>query len=58
MVGPGRSDARSGGSLLAISIIAGAVGGTLAGEPSIGLLAGAGVGLALLLLVWLIDRRR
>ncbi len=48
--------AKSGGSLLAISVIGGAVGGTLVGEPSIGFLAGTGIGLALLLLVWLLDR--
>jgi len=52
-----RKDARSGGSLLAISVIAGAVGGTLAGQASIGFLIGVAIGLALLLLVWLIDRR-
>ena len=57
MAKPARRDARSGGSLLAIGVIAGAVAGTLAGEPTIGLLAGAGIGLALLLVVWLVDRR-
>ena len=47
---------RSGGFVLAVSILAGAVGGILAGEPSLGFLAGLGVGLLLLLLIWLKDR--
>jgi membrane-bound ClpP family serine protease len=49
---------RSGGALLALSIVAGAVIGVFAHQPSIGVLAGAGIGLLLLGLVWLIDRRR
>ena len=53
-----RRDARSGGALLAVSIIAGAVGGTLGGEPSLGFLAGLAAGLVMLLAVWLLDRRR
>jgi hypothetical protein len=48
----------AGGFLLAFSVIAGAVIGTLYRQPSIGVLAGLGVGLALLGLVWLIDRKR
>jgi hypothetical protein len=44
--------------LLAVSIIAGAVGGTLGGEPSLGFLAGLAAGLVMLLAVWLLDRRR
>jgi len=47
---------RSGGILLALSIVIGAVTGTLMRQPSIGFLAGLGVGLALLAIVWLIDR--
>ena len=49
---------RSGGILLAFSIVIGAVTGTLMRQPSIGFLAGLGTGLVLLLLVWLVDRRR
>lgn len=48
----------AGGFLLALSIMAGAVIGGLMGQPSIGLLAGTGVGLILLALIWWIDRRR
>jgi hypothetical protein len=47
----------SGGSLLAVSILAGAVGGIIGGQPSIGLVAGLAAGLVLLLAVWLFDRR-
>ena len=48
---------RTGGCLLAGSILAGVVIGALYREPSIGFLAGLVAGLALLGLVWLLDRR-
>jgi len=54
---PAQKFSRAGGSLLAISIIAGVVGGTIAGEPSIGFLVGFGAGLAMALFIWLSDRR-
>jgi hypothetical protein len=47
----------AGGSLLAISIIAGVVIGTVNRQPSIGFLGGLGTGIALLILVWLLARR-
>ena len=49
---------RAGGALLALAILAGVAIGLYARQPSIGFLAGAGIGLLLLLLVWLLDRRR
>ena len=49
---------RAGGALLALAILAGVAVGIYARQPSIGFLAGAGIGLLLLLLVWLLDRRR
>lgn len=49
---------RAGGALLAFAILAGVAAGIYARQPSIGFLAGAGIGLLLLLLVWLLDRRR
>jgi hypothetical protein len=58
MAGPPRRNARSGGALLALSIVAGAVGGTIGGQPSMGFLAGTAAGLIMLLAVWLVDRRR
>jgi hypothetical protein len=48
----------AGGFLLCLSLLAGAGAGLYLGQPSIGFLIGAGVGLTLLLLVWLVDRLR
>ena len=52
----GRSGAQAGGSVLAGAIILGVIGGILAGQPSIGFLAGAGLGVLAALLLWLRDR--
>jgi hypothetical protein len=51
-------NSQAAGSVLAISIIAGAVGGVIVGQPSIGFLVGLGAGVLLALLFWLNDRRR
>lgn len=48
---------QAGGFILAATIIAGTVGGVIAGQSSIGFLVGAGAGVLLALLVWLVDRR-
>ncbi|AJP74232.1 hypothetical protein [Sphingomonas hengshuiensis] len=48
----------AGGFLLAISLVAGSVIGAIAGQPSVGFVGGLGVGLALTIGVWLIDRAR
>jgi hypothetical protein len=48
----------AGGFLLAVSLIAGSIIGAGQGQASIGFVAGLGVGLVLLLAVWLIDRMR
>jgi hypothetical protein len=50
--------AQAAGFILAISIIAGAVAGVIAGQPSIGFLAGLGAGVLIVLLFWLNERRR
>jgi hypothetical protein len=47
----------AGGALLAVSIVAGSVAGTLYRQPSIGFLAGLGAGVLLMVLVYLFDRR-
>ena len=49
---------QAAGSVLAISIIAGAVAGVIVGQPSIGFLVGLAAGLLILLLFWLNERRR
>jgi hypothetical protein len=57
MTRQGRSGARAGGSILAAAILLGVIGGIIAGQPSIGFLAGASVGIFAALLLWLRDRR-
>ncbi|HEX8063199.1 MAG TPA: hypothetical protein VF535_08275 [Allosphingosinicella sp.] len=49
---------QAAGFILAISILAGAVAGAIAGQPSIGFLVGLGSGVAISLLFWVSDRRR
>lgn len=49
---------RAGGVLLALSILAGAVIGSFRGEPTIGVLAGTGVGIVLTIGLWWIEQRR
>jgi hypothetical protein len=48
----------AGGALLALSLIAGTVIGVRIGQPSFGFIIGLGVGIALVLVVALIDRIR
>jgi hypothetical protein len=48
---------RSGGCLLAFSVVAGVVVGLIFKQPSIGFLAGSALGLTLVLAVFLLDRR-
>lgn len=48
---------RAGGALLALSVMAGAVIGTVQHQPTIGFLVGAAVGTALAVIAWLFDRR-
>jgi hypothetical protein len=55
---PGKRSGQGGGAILAGSIIAGVIGGVIAGQPSIGFLVGAGAGIVGAALVWLRDRRR
>ncbi|HEX8191919.1 MAG TPA: hypothetical protein VF552_03385 [Allosphingosinicella sp.] len=53
-----RKNAQAGGCLLTFGILAGVMVGLYYRQPSIGFLAGTAAGLLLLLIVWLIDRRR
>lgn len=49
---------QSAGSFLAAAIIAGAVGGVIVGQPSIGFLVGTAAGIVVVTLYWLRDRKR
>ena len=48
----------AGGFLLMAGILVGAIWGVSAGNPMKGILIGTGVGIAIALLVWLVDSRR
>ena len=49
---------QAGGSILAISIIAGTVAGIIVRQLSIGFLVGTGAGILLLIWFWLQERKR
>ncbi len=49
---------RAGGFLLILCIFLGVVIGAMRGEPSLGFLIGAGLGVMAAIATWLIDRRR
>jgi hypothetical protein len=49
---------QAAGFILAISILAGAIGGAIVGQASLGFLAGLAAGVAIAVLFWLIERRR
>ena len=57
MANPSRTP-MAGGFILAIALIAGVIIGMARGEASMGFVGGLAVGLAGLLIVWLVDRRR
>lgn len=58
MNGPSTNPSQAGGSILALSILAGAIGGIILGQPSIGFLVGLAAGTAIALILWRRDRRR
>jgi len=58
MAHPQQGFPRAGGFLLALSLLLGPVIGSMFGQASLGFLAGLGIGLLLLLIVWLSDRNR
>jgi hypothetical protein len=55
---PRQQATRASGSIIALTIIVGAVGGVVAGQPSIGFLAGAAVGILIAAGLWIRDRKR
>jgi hypothetical protein len=58
MSNPDQSNPSAAGVLLAIAILAGAIIGMIAREPSAGVVGGAAIGILAALLYWLRDRRR
>lgn len=48
----------AGGFLLAIALLVGVIVGAVKGEPSLGFVVGLGIGIAGLVIVWLLDRRK
>jgi len=54
----GKKNPTGGGAIIALLILAGAIGGGLLGQPSAGLLAGAALGGLIALLLWLRERGR
>ena len=53
-----QSSPRGAGSIIALLSITGVIAGGLMGQPTIGLLAGFGLGVAIGLAMWLRDRRK
>lgn len=49
---------QAAGFFLTLAIFAGAIGGVIAGQPSLGLLAGIAAGVAIAIGLWLRDRKR
>jgi len=52
-----RPPQRGGGVLIAGGLVLGAVGGIIAGQPSVGLAAGLGLGIVLAIVLAFADRR-
>jgi len=48
----------AGGFAIAVLSILGVLGGSMCGQPSLGLLVGAGLGVLIAIAVWLVDRVR
>ena len=49
---------RAGGCFLSLCILAGFVGGLAIANPMKGVLIGTGAGIAIAVILWLVDRRR
>lgn len=58
MTTPSRKSPSAGGVFIAVLSLAGAIGGGLLGQPTIGLLVGIAAGVVLALALWLRDRAR
>ncbi|MEO7786957.1 MAG: hypothetical protein ABIR77_03925 [Sphingomicrobium sp.] len=47
----------AGGLFLMLAIVVGTIWGVASGQAMLGVLSGTGIGIAIALLVWLLDRR-
>jgi hypothetical protein len=54
----GKKNPTGAGAIIAFLILGGAIVGGFMGQPSIGLLAGTGIGVAIALLLWLRERNK
>jgi hypothetical protein len=54
----GKKEPTGAGAIIAFLILGGAIGGGMLGQPSIGLLVGAGAGVLIALLLWLRERNK
>ncbi|MFD1107284.1 hypothetical protein [Sphingobium olei] len=54
----GKKNPTGAGAIIALLILAGTIIGGLMGQPSIGLLAGTAIGVAIALILWLRERGR
>jgi hypothetical protein len=48
---------RAAGFFIAVALLLGAIIGTASGQPSLGVVAGAAIGIVIALALWLSDRR-
>jgi hypothetical protein len=48
----------AGGIFIALGLLVGAIGGVAMDQPSAGMVTGLGVGAAIAVAVWLLDRKR
>jgi hypothetical protein len=48
----------AGGIFVALGLLVGAIVGIAMNQPSVGMIAGFGIGSAIALIIWLFDRKR
>lgn len=54
----GKTEPTGAGAIIALLIMVGTIGGGLMGQPSIGLLTGAALGILIAVLLWWRDRSK
>lgn len=53
-----RRNPLAGGVFILLAIVIGLVWGLLAGQPTVGVIGGTAIGIAVALMIWLVDRVR